>query len=177
MVEKAPLPDPLPAGERGKTVWWLVIAGGVWLSAMGFSRWRGEPTKPTALPAWQQRVSELTAAQQDFHGRVRAAIETVEKQRASGAWPSDFLPGFAMQHARLTTNYVGEAEGLRWLVLFLEPDPRSPPENAPPDDEHHRLADGTPLHVTVWTQPLSTPASTELIGFPAAEGWVERVRR
>jgi hypothetical protein len=77
-----------------------------------------------------------------------------------------------------TVNYEGEGEGLRWLVLFLEPDPRLVAEKAPPeDDEHHTLSDGTPLHVTVWTQPLTEAPSDQLTAFPAAEGWVERVRR
>ena len=83
-----------------------------------------------------------------------------------------------MRQQGQAVNYVTEAEGLRWLVLFLEPDPRLPKEPAPPeDDEHHTLSDGTPLHVTLWTQPLTESPPTELVAFPAAEGWVERVRR
>ena len=77
-----------------------------------------------------------------------------------------------------TINYVGESEGLRWLVLYLEPDPRMERTAAPPeDDEHHTLADGTGLHVTLWTQPLSEPTTELVTAFPGAEGWVERVAR
>lgn len=162
--------------ERRSTLLWLLVAGAVWGLAVGVSRWRREPERPPA-PAWQRPVSELTEAQQAHYAQVRAAILEAERVRSAGAWPTTFLPGSVFRQQRLTVNYVSEAAGLRWLVLFLEPDPRSPPEKAAPDDEHHTLADGTPLHVTVWTQPLSVPAPENVTAFPAAEGWVERVRR
>jgi hypothetical protein len=161
--------------ERTATLRWLALAAIVWLVAIGLTRWRGEPAPQKGVPAWQHAVSELTEPQQAWHRKVRDAILEAERGRSTGAWPE--LPGFALKQSRLTINYVGEADGLRWLVLLLEPDPRMPPENASLDDEHHRLADGTPLHVTVWTQPLTTPAPAEVTAFPAAEGWVERVRR
>lgn len=83
-----------------------------------------------------------------------------------------------LRNQRTAINYVGEGEGLRWLVLLLEPDPRAAPEKAPPeDDEHHTLSDGTPLHVTVWSQPLSELTAQLVTAFPATEGWVERVDR
>jgi hypothetical protein len=63
------------------------------------------------------------------------------------------------------------------LVLFIEPDPRFPSEKVPEDDEHHVLSDGTMLHVTVWTQSIGEPPSARVTAFPAAEGWVERVRK
>ncbi len=165
--------------ERRTTLRWLLVAGAVWLAAVGVSRWRREPARVVApaSPAWQRPVSELTPAQQRVHQQVRDAILVAEQARGSGPWPPSFLPGFVFRQQRLHVNYVGEAEGLRWLVLFLEPDPRSPPEKAAPDDEHHALPDGTPLHVTVWTQPASAVPPETVTAFPAAEGWVERVRR
>lgn len=161
------------------TARWLLVAAAVWLAAVGYSRWRrADPVPPPAeRPAWQHPVSELTAPQRAHFEAVRAAIVRAEQARGGGAWPDDFLPGYTRRQQRLHVNYLGEVEGLRWLVLFLEPDPRLPLERAPLDDEHHVLPDGTPLHVTVWTQPLSEPAPTAVTAFPAAEGWVERVRR
>ncbi len=162
--------------EHRATARWLILAASVWLTAMAITRWKHEPA-PAPLPAWQHPITELPPAQHHHYLQLREAILTAERARSTGAWPTTFLPGYTLRQQRLTINYVGEAEGLRWLVLFLEPDPRVPPEHAPPDDEHHALPDGTALHVTVWTQPLAEPAPESVTAFPAAEGWVERVRR
>lgn len=165
--------------ERG-TLKWLLVAGLVWAAAAGVSRWRtrnAEVAPPASAPAWQRPVSELSAPQRAVFEQLRAAIVRAEQVRGGGAWPDELQPGFGKRAQRLHINYLGEAEGLRWLVLFIEPDPRLPPEKAPPDDEHHTLPDGTPIHVTVWTQPLSEAPPEAVTAFPAAEGWVERVRR
>jgi hypothetical protein len=154
---------------------WLAIAALVWLGAWAVTRWQRATT--VARPTWQKPVSELTEAQRTEFVRLREAIVVAESGRsANRAWPDTFLPGFTRTTRGLHTTYVGEAAGLRWLVLFLEPDPRLGPEDAGLDDEHHRLADGTSLHVTVWTQGLDLAPPTQLVAFPAVEGWTERVR-
>ncbi|MFZ5444441.1 MAG: hypothetical protein ACOZQL_30900 [Myxococcota bacterium] len=164
--------------ERG-TLRWLLLAGLVWAAAVGVSRWKkaAAPPAPPAAPSWQRPISELNVAQRTRFEQLRAAIVRAEQARGGGAWPDELAPGFRRRQQRLHVNYVGEAEGLRWLVLFIEPDPRLPLERAPLDDEHHELPDGTPIHVTVWTQPTSEPPPEQVTAFPAAEGWVERVRR
>jgi 3',5'-cyclic AMP phosphodiesterase CpdA len=157
---------------------WLIIAALVWLGAWAVTRWqRAREPAVVARPTWQKPVSELSEAQRAAFLRVREAIVVAETARSTNqAWPDAFLPNFVRTTAGLHTTYVGEAEGLRWLVLFLEPDPRLGPEDAGLDDEHHRLADGTALHVTVWTQGLDVAPPTQLVAFPAVEGWTERVR-
>ena len=165
--------------NRRATWAWIGVALGVWAGGTVYSKLRAPPT-PT--PSWQRPVSELTAAQQQFHARLRDQLRAAEQERgATKTWPpasTHFPAGWTFLKLSTTVNYVGEGEGLRWLVLFLEPDPRQKVEKAPPeDDEHHTLSDGTPLHVTVWTQPLTEPALGQLTAVPAAEGWVERVRR
>ncbi|MFO0594859.1 MAG: hypothetical protein U0228_06135 [Myxococcaceae bacterium] len=153
---------------------WLLVAAAVWGVAWGVQRWKAaQPQRPE----WQRPVSELTSAQQAIEASLRAALPAAEAQRdASGAWPGGLRAGFEAQRLGLTINYVGEAEGLRWLVVVLEPDPRVPPEDAGVDDEHHRLPSGAMLHVSVWTQPLSATPPTSVVAFPAAEGWTQRVR-
>lgn len=169
--------------NRRTTALWLLVAFAVFGVGALLSR---APT-PAPSPAdagapWQRPVSGLTPAQQQLHAALRERLRDAERLRAeTKTWPPAeglFPTGFTRRQRGIAVNYLGEAEGLRWLVLFLEPDPRLPSEPAPPeDDEHHVLADGTALHVTTWTQPLSEPPPSDVTAFPAAEGWVERVRR
>lgn len=161
--------------ERRATFVWLAVALLVFGGFALFSKFRAPP--PAPVPSWQRRVSELSAPQQRFHARLLEELRAAEKQRgASQQWP--LLPGWTLRRQGSWVNYVQEAEGLRWLILFIEPDPRAAGEKPPPDDaEHHTLSDGTAIHVTVWTQPLNEPKSELVTAFPAAEGWVEQVAR
>ncbi len=158
---------------------WLAVALTVFGAALAFKHLRPAPAQP--LLAWQRPVSELDPAQQARWHRVREGIGAAEALRAeTGAWPAMDLTGDARWSLRtggLAVNYEAEAGGLRWLVLFLEPDPRVKEPAPPDDDEHHTLADGTALHVTVWTRSASEPPGEVVSAFPAADGWVERVAR
>lgn len=169
-----------PARDDRRATWrWLLVAGAVFAGGLLFSRLHG--AAPPA-PAWQRPVSELSAAQQRFHALLRGQLRQAERERASTkSWPSAtgiFPEGWKLRRQGSCVNYTGETQGLRWLVLFLEPDARAAPEKAPPeDDEHHTLSDGTALHVSLWTQLPSEPPGELVTAFPAAEGWVERVVR
>ena len=161
--------------ERRATLLWLAVALAVFGGFALYSKLRA-PTAPAA-PSWQHPVSELTAEQRRVHARVLEQLRAAEKERGvTKQWPP--IAGWELRSQGIYVNYVQEAEGLRWLVLFIEPDPRGAAQKAPPDDaEHHTLGDGTPIHVTVWTQPQSEPKTGLVTAFPAAEGWVERVLR
>jgi hypothetical protein len=165
--------------RRSTTVLWLLIAVAVFGVGTLVTNLR---TPPEPMPAWQRPVSELTAAQQDLHEQLRKGLRAAELSRSeTKRWPAPegiFPSGWALRRQGTAINYLGEGEGLRWLVLYLEPDPRAEATPAPPeDDEHHTLADGTALHVTLWTQPLSEPPTELVTAFPGAEGWVERISR
>ncbi len=165
--------------ERRTSLLWLAVAGLVCGGAL-LAKTLQRPAPPRLLD-WQRPVAELTDAQHAMYRELRASLRTAEAQRsATRAWPQLNLTSNAkwtLRQQRLAINYVAEAEGLRWLVLFLEPDPRVNEPAPPEDDEHHTLSDGTALHVTVWTQPLSASPPENVTAFPAAEGWVERVAR
>lgn len=163
--------------ERRATVLWLLVALAVFGGFTLASRLRAPP--PVPLPSWQRPVSELSPAQLRFHAHLREQLRAAEGERGrTKRWPAATADGWSRRQQGIYVNYVGEAEALRWLILFIEPDPRLAAEKPPPeDDEHHTLSDGTALHVTVWTQPLSEPKSELVTAFPAAEGWVERVQR
>jgi len=158
---------------------WLLAALAVFGAGALYSRLR-----PVPGPSWQRPVSELTDTQQKFYRQLRQQLRVAEQRRAQDEkkmWPPAeglFPEGWRHRSQGTAINYLGPGDGLRWMVLIIEPDPRAATEKAPPeDDEHHTLSDGTALHVTVWTQPLSEPLTEFVTAFPAAEGWVERVRR
>lgn len=165
--------------QRRATIIWLLVALVVFVAGTLYSRLRATVAP---APAWQRPVSELSEEQRRFHARLRGQLGAAERARGqSGTWPPApglFGDAWLMRRQGIYVNYLGASEGLRWLVLFIEPDPRAPPEPPPPEDaEHHTLSDGTALHVTVWTQPLTEPPTDLVTAFPAAEGWVERVER
>jgi hypothetical protein len=166
----------------------LLLVVVVWGGGLVITRSR--VVAPPARPSWQHSFLELTQPQQRVYRELREALFEAENRRADEqAWPpvawlvEQAVPPFSTGRWSLRrefpyATYVGDAEGLRWLVLFIEPEPRRPgtlaDPPAPVDEEHHTLRDGTALHVTVWTAALSTPAPEGVLAFPAAEGWVQR---
>ena len=132
----------------------------------------------------QALVSALSPEEQQRHLEIRGAVRHAEQQRAANKrWPADFLSTkdvvWKQSGQRLYINYLGvPADGarLRWLVLFIEPEPSAIKDPPPPEDEeHHTLPDGTGLHVTVWTSPNVGPLPLAVLPFPAAEGWTQRL--
>lgn len=142
---------------------------------------RRAPTLP-----YQSPVSELQAPEQDAFVALRELIYDLEALRSdTGTWPQASaanIPGYTTQvrSLGLTHNYVFEPDdgqgGQRFLVMILEPDPRLKEPCAPHDEEHHTLASGICLHVTVWTQAAKEHAApTQVTAFPFSEGFVQRI--
>lgn len=176
---------------------WLVLALAVWAVGLAVQR-RRAPEPVVELAGWQRSFRELPLLEQRTFRHLREATFEVEHARVEvGTWPEpaalaearvepfhrdELTPARAWvkrQHG-VYTSYVGVPEpgagGERWLLLFIEPTTTEP---APPEDEeHHTRADGVPLHVTVWSQPNdAAPVPDEVLAFPAASGWVQRVGR
>ncbi len=176
---------------------------GLLLLALGpaWARWRGVSTAPGLQP-WQRSWLTLSQDAQRTYRLVREGLVEAENARATTkTWPlpealaAEGVPPFApdglgppltwsQRRDGLYVNYLGEPEGghgLRWLVLFIEPEPRAfttPGEPPPPqDEEHHTLSDGTALHVTVWTQDAAAPLPPGVLAFPVSDGWVQEVGR
>jgi hypothetical protein len=76
-----------------------------------------------------------------------------------------------------TVNYVGipnEPSAAAWLLAILEPEAGAPPDPAPNDETHHRLPDGTTLHVSIWQVPENTRRSGfSAVAMPQNEGWTQ----
>ena len=77
-------------------------------------------------------------------------------------------------------DYLGlpDAGGPAFLVLVQEPDRNTTgtTDASPADEVHHRLADGTLLHVSIWFRD-GAPAvpADEPVTQPAAAGWTQVV--
>lgn len=144
---------------------------------------RAPPTARAELLPYQARVADLPGVERVRHAEVRAALALAEATRAeTQKWPSTFgVEGVTWVQRRhgLYVNYLGvpaDPARLRWLVLVIEPEPTALKDPAPPpDDEHHTLADGTALHVTVWTAPNQGPVPEVVLPLPAAENWTQQL--
>ena len=59
-----------------------------------------------------------------------------------------------------------------WVLVILEPEPGAPADPAPNDETHHRLPDGTTLHVSIWSMPEAKRRSGfAALRLPQNEGW------
>src|SRR4029077_19233010 len=71
----------------------------------------------------------------------------------------------------LVVNYLAvpsdDDAAAAWLLRIQEPDPNTPLDVAPNDEVHHRLPDGTVLHVTIWTHRFGGGGSPALPPSPA----------
>lgn len=176
---------------------WLVLALVGWAVGLLVQRQRALES-PIELAGWQRTFRELPLLEQRTFRHLREATFEVEQVRVeTGQWPApealaetgvepffrdELSPArsWAKRQHGVYTSYVGlpspGAPAERWLMLFIEPTTNEP---APPEDEeHHTRADGVPLHVTVWSQPNDAePVPDEVLAFPAASGWVQRVGR
>ncbi len=190
------IPSPSLRTEALHAAPFLAFALLAWGLGIAWAHRGGAPTDDALLP-WQASFLARSEGDQRLYRALREGIFEAENLRAAaGGWPSvdalieagappfaadALLPPLAWTHARegLYATYLGEGDGQRWLILFIEPDPaalKTPGEPPPPvDEEHHTLSDGTALHVTVWTQPASAPRPAGVPAFPAAEGWTQLV--
>jgi hypothetical protein len=159
----------------------------------------GQPAtnRPGDLLPFQTLVRDAPPADQRMFRELREGLLEAERVRStSGRWPdaaalaAESIPPFAADPTRkdatyrwstlaqgTTVNYVGipsTPSVSAWLLLVIEPAPGDPPDPAPNDETHHRLPDGTTLHVSIWQVPEKSRGS----GFtatplPQNEGWTQ----
>jgi hypothetical protein len=150
----------------------------------------------TLLP-YQRLVADSSPAEQRTFRELQEGLLEAERIRATtGRWPdvaaleAEGIPPFAPDPTRKgpsykwtsvrqdwTTNYVGvpaDPSAPAWTLVILEPAPGEPPDPAPNDETHHRLPDGTTLHVTIWTMPeQSRRSGFAALRLPQNEGWTQ----
>ncbi|PYR34787.1 MAG: hypothetical protein DMF90_15930 [Acidobacteria bacterium] len=75
----------------------------------------------------------------------------------------------------VTVNYLGhpiDPSRPAWLLTIQEPEPGALPDPAPNDDEHHRLPDGTTLHIYVWQHRYGGQVPDGFVPQPQNNGWI-----
>jgi hypothetical protein len=152
--------------------------------------------RAAGLLPFQKLVADASSPEQRLFRELQEGLLEAERLRSTtGAWPSPAaladagVPPFApdptekgpayrwlLTHRGTYVNYraVPTAAGAAsWLLLVQEPVAGAPPDPAAEDEEHHRLADKTMLHVSVWEHADGDRLAPSLVQLPQAEGWIQ----
>lgn len=167
----------------------LTIVGAIAVYAVLNSR--GTPDSTRNLLPYQSLAQSLPEADQMVYRAIRQGLLEAEGDRIkSAAWPSPaalasrgvapFAPGtgptykWSLLQQSSIINYFGQPDdgsAPAWLIEIQEPEPGMLPDTAPPDDEHHRLPDGTMLHTYVWMHRLGGQVPVGFVRQPQTVGW------
>jgi hypothetical protein len=169
----------------------LIVGAVAFYLTFGVSRSR--PDGQRNLLPYQALARTLAQPEQQMYSALRRGLAEVEADRAgTSRWPEPLVlqargvPPFAngsnnpfewqkfQQGA--TVNYLGlpaDPSAPAWLLAIQEPEPNQPPDPAPNDDEHHRLPDGTTLHIYVWTHRFGGRVNAKFTPQPQSDGWTE----
>ncbi|MBI3403585.1 MAG: hypothetical protein HY048_19400 [Acidobacteria bacterium] len=160
--------------------------------------WRvdGAPARASGLLPYQTLVSDAVSGAQLMFRELQEGLLEAERVRSdTGEWPApdaladQGVPPFTkdptargpayrwiVTHRGAFINYrgiPGVTGAPAWLLLIQEPLPDSLPDPSPEDEEHHRLAGGMMLHVSVWTHADGSELSPALVQMPQNEGWIQ----
>ena len=143
----------------------------------------GSDSSRGLLP-YQTLAGTLPELDREQFRALRERLLAAESERArTSRWPevaSLALPGTDYRWTRfdrgVVTNYLGQPRDPSqpaWLLEIQEPEPGTAPDPAPNDEEHHRLPDGTTLHVYIWTHRFGGQVPAGFVPQPQNSGWVE----
>jgi hypothetical protein len=151
-------------------------------------------TPVAGLLPYQRLIRDAQPADQRIFRELQEGLLEAERIRAqTGHWPdvttlaAEGVPPFApdpTQKVAYTwtsvrqdwaTNYLGvpsDTSQLAWVLVILEPEPGAPADPAPNDETHHRLPDGTTLHVSIWNLKEERRRSGfAALRLPQNDGW------
>jgi len=178
----------------------LALAGLVVTIVAGYLVFRSSALGDAAgasLTPFQMLVRDLVGPEQLMFGRLQQAVSEAEALRAqTGRWPEpaalgglpallptgdESIPSSAYKWTRtqegFVVNYLAvpldDDAAAAWLLRIQEPDPNTPLDVAPNDEVHHRLPDGTVLHVTIWTHRFGGRVSPAFTLQPELSGWTQ----
>ena len=178
--------------QVARAAFFLLYASAILIS--GAQAGVGSVTTAPSSP-FESRFADLDAPDQRLYRAIREGMTEAEARReATSRWPSvevlaqEGIPPFAADpldraHYRWTMvksatviDYLGTpdpASGRASVaVVVTEPEPGTASDpRAPVDDVHHRLADGTMIHVTIWMGPALGPLAAPLAVLPIEQGW------
>jgi len=190
----------LPPSIRGETMIVgqlaivVVAVVGFYLANTAWSTTSSQARSGDLMPYQALMRDRPSSDQRMFRELQEGLLEAQRIRSLSGGWPAPAalalqgIPPFAPDPTR-AENYVWtvtqhstfvdyrgtpSVTGVpAWLLLIQEPDKGAPPDPAAEDEEHHRLADGTMLHVSIWTHPNGTDLPARFISLPQVEGWTQ----
>ena len=165
-----------------------LVVGGV-LIYLAFGRDATSEMTKQLLP-YQLLIRTLPENEQKMYTEIRQALATAEAERSqSKRWPdagglaargvapfTDAAVKWQQFHQGATVSYFGtpvDPSAPAWMLTIQEPEPNTPPDPAPNDDEHHRLSDGTTLHIYVWMHRYGGQVPARFVTQPQNEGWLE----
>jgi hypothetical protein len=188
-----------PPSVRAETLNVLRVAAAivVIVAAYVFRPSIGSPTtvQPQAgLLPYQRLIRDAAPADQRLFRELQEGLLEAERIRAeTGHWPdvttleAEGIPPFAPDPTRKVeykwtsvrqdwaTNYLGvpsDPSQPAWVLVILEPEPGAPADPAPNDETHHRLPDGTTLHVSIWNMTEEKRRSGfAALRLPQNDGW------
>jgi hypothetical protein len=143
---------------------------------------------------YQRLIRDASPAEQRIYRELQEGLLEAERMRAqTGQWPdvaslaAEGIPPFAPDPTQKIAykwtsvrqdwaiNYLGipaDSAAPAWVLVILEPEPGAPADPAPNDETHHRLLDGTTLHVSIWNIPDAKRRSGfAALRLPQNEGW------
>ena len=146
-----------------------------------------ETTATGHLLPYQALVRTLPSTDQSMFEQLQQRVLEIEGVKArTGHWPEAeaLVPQppyrWVYSRERFVLNYLAapseEVSDAAWLVVIQEPDPQAPVDRAPNDETHHRLPDGTVLHVTVWTHRFGGQMKPAFVRQPESSGWTQIIR-
>jgi hypothetical protein len=191
-----------PPSVRAETVNVLKATGAIVLIVAAYlfrpsfgdqpATFSGEPA--IGLLPYQRLVRDAAPVDQRMFRELQEGLLEAERLRAvTGQWPdvatlaAEGIPPFAPDPTRKIAykwtsvrqdwaiNYLGvpaDSSAPAWVLVILEPEPGAPADPAPNDETHHRLPDGTTLHVSIWNIPEAKRGSGfAALRLPQNEGW------
>jgi hypothetical protein len=170
-------------GERTRV---LVLGGLIVLGIIGYlvlnatGSGRDRDNLRNLLP-YQVLARTLPESEQSVFRSIRNALPPLEAERVRlSRWPE--ASAISDTHRweffkqGTTVNYFGvpnDPAAPTWLLAIQEPEPGALPDPAPDDEEHHRLPDGTMLHIYVWTHRYGGQVNPRFVPQPQTDGWIE----
>lgn len=163
------------------------------VSAIAIQASRPSKADPASgLQADEIAFGKLDADEQRlFRAALEGLTELEDARNAKGTWPAigqlaqRGVPPFAedpidkfgyrwtMLNDKLVTNYIGiprDAARPTLVIGVVEPEPGAA-EVVDEDETHHKLADGTLIHVGIYRGSLRAVPAAPLSQFSYGEGW------
>ncbi len=172
----------------------LLVAAYIFRPSLGTPSAIANRQLQIGLLPYQQLIRDAAPAEQRLFRELQEGLLEAERIRAqTGRWPdvttleAEGIPPFAPDPTRKieykwtsvrqdwATNYLGvpsDPSQAAWVLVILEPEPGAPADPAPNDETHHRLPDGTTLHVSIWNIPEAKRRSGfAALRLPQNDGW------